>query len=145
MHHTDSGPGGKRYNVLGVTSCNVLQPPLLYCVFEGTLDTALFEQFVVSWLGRGEFFPGDVLVIDNATVHARGVEFDALRAHFAMRGVSIVPLPVYSELNPIELIWRGGKQCLPAEFKNKLTATLTAVTHQDVYKVMKKQGYFTDA
>ena len=102
------GPSSKRLNIIGMTSCapGRHRLPLEYAVVEGSLDCERFAEFVLGWIAFGCFVPGDVLVIDNASVHLAGDGLELLRQVLAEHGVELVRLPTYSpNLNPIELIW----------------------------------------
>ena len=72
-----------------------------------------FLEFVVGALERRKLVRGDVLVLDNATVHHGNEIFRALVLLLEAAGVQLVFLPKYSpELSPCE--------CVFAQVKNRL-------------------------
>ena len=148
------GPSTKRHNIIGMTSCAPLRHrlPLEYVVFEGSLNGERFAEIVVGWIAFGCFVPGDVLVIDNASVHLAGDVLEPLGQELAEHGVQLVRLPTYSpNLNPIELIWNTikarlpvprSKECAPAAFLQRLMTVLNTVSFNDIQNAMKRQSYF---
>ncbi len=109
----DEFPNDERLNVLLLTSIEHANAPLFYAVNNGTNDSWSFLQFVIDAVYAGYVVNGDILVMDNASVH-RGVAMcaylDQLVAHV---GAHIVYLPTYSpELNPCEYVFAHMKHWL---------------------------------
>jgi hypothetical protein len=143
-----------RCDIIGMTSCapGRHRLPLTYAVFQGSLNGERFAEIVLGWIASGCFVPGDVLVIDDATVYLGGDELEPLGQVLAEHGVELVRLPADSpNLNPIELIWNMIKtrlpvprshECAPAAFLSQLTTVLNSVTFYDIQSAMKHQNYY---
>lgn len=96
---------GQRVNTIGALSQQGITAAL---IFEGTLTTAVFLQFLLEC-----FMPvltkDNVVIMDNATPH----KAKAIREVLAAKGIRAVFLPPYSpQLNPIEMGWSKVKQLL---------------------------------
>ena len=74
---------------------------ILSCVFQGSTDAALFEDFIeelLQYCGKWPE-PRSVLIMDNASFHHSG----QIEEMCSKVGVKLVYLPPYSpDLNPIE-------------------------------------------
>jgi hypothetical protein len=98
---------------------------------------------VLSCVNYGE--GGDILVLDNSSVHKVGGVLDPL----VLLGVKIVFLSVYSpDFNPVEFVWSKVKACLckvKARIVEVLTMSisevLTAITSADIDGWVKHCGY----
>jgi hypothetical protein len=144
--------GRERHNIIAMTSCapGRHRLPLEYLVFEGSLDGHFFSEIVVRWIAFGCFAPGDVLVMNNSSVHLSGDVLEPLGHVLAEHGVQLVRLPSYSpNLNPIKLIWNTikarlppSKECAPAAFLPLLITVLNTVTFNDIQNAMMHQSYF---
>jgi transposase len=77
-------------------------------VFEGAMNAERFQAYVEQQLAP-TLQPGDVVILDNLSVHkVRGIA-ERIRA----QGAEILFLPPYSpDLNPIELCWSKVKAAL---------------------------------
>lgn len=96
---------GKRVNTIGALSHQGITAAM---IFEGTLTTALFLQFLIECLCP-LLTQGHVVVMDNATPH----KAKAIRELIEAKGARLVFLPPYSpHLNPIEMGWSKVKQLL---------------------------------
>lgn len=88
----------RRYQILPAYAQDGI---LLYRVFQGTTDSAVFEDFIAQLLqhcGRWPE-PKSVLIMDNASFH----HSDRVKEMCHEAGVKLVFLPPYSpDLNPIE-------------------------------------------
>ena len=108
--------------------------------FNRETNTALhFLHFVVSCLGRGHIRGGDVLVLDNASIHSGQGVRRAVVTIFDFLGVRLIYLPTYSpELNPVELLWALVKREMRLHrrdtdtFENALRRAFRTVTLADV-------------
>lgn len=90
--------------IAGWCNRNVLAP----MTFEGYCDTALVEAWVKQFLVP-ELKPGQVVVIDNASVHKSAT----IRELIEQAGCSLLFLPPYSpDLNKIEKFWARLKHYL---------------------------------
>jgi transposase len=70
-------------------------------VFEGTLNKELFAEYLCVCLSP-TLSEGDVLVLDNSSVHTSKLVRDVLEEF----RIKVMFLPVYSpDFNPIELMW----------------------------------------
>jgi transposase len=89
---------GQRYQILPAYSQNGI---LLSRIFQGTTDSAMFEDFIEQLLHHCGRYPqpNSVLVMDNASSH-RSERIEQM-CHAA--GVKLLYLPPYSpDLNPVE-------------------------------------------
>ena len=110
--------------------------------FEGTMTTAVFLYFLQHFLCP-LLKAGDVVVMDNASVHKN----EDIRTLIEATGAKLLYLPPYSpELNPIELAWNKIKQFLRTQKARTLDAlyqayanALTCISQQDA------KGFFNHA
>jgi hypothetical protein len=79
---------------------------LWYRIRRESNDSAAFLDDVIEAIVDGFLVEGDVLVLDNATIHT-GKENDAMADwSWERHGIFFAFLPTRSpELNPIELVW----------------------------------------
>jgi len=77
-------------------------------VFAGAVERKMFDAYVRSMLAPA-LRPGDVVIMDNLSVHKSQAAYDAIQARHA----ECLFLPAYSpDLNPIEKMWSKVKQIL---------------------------------
>jgi transposase len=77
-------------------------------VFEGTLNKELFSEYLRVCLAPS-FGEGDVLVLDNSSVHTSKL----VREVLVELGISVLFLPTYSpDFNPVEFMWAYVKGVL---------------------------------
>jgi transposase len=88
---------------------NVMNP--LYCTLRTNSNTELdFLIFLLQALIAGRLVRGDLMVMDNASVHWGGQTWEIIVALLAQQGVGYAFLPKYSpELNPCELVFNYVK------------------------------------
>lgn len=96
---------GRNITILGTLSCYGLNAVM---TVEGAVDATVFRAYVEQVLVP-TLKPGDVIVMDNLSVHkVFGVE-ETIQA----AGASVIYLPPYSpDLSPIEPCWSKIKQKL---------------------------------
>lgn len=119
----------------GTTACMTL---------EGAADAEAFRAYVHEVLGP-TLRPGDIVVMDNLSVH----KSEATLALIAARGAEVRFLPAYSpDLNPIEKMWSKVKASLrkaeartPSELLNAIASSLAAVTPNDARGWFASCGY----
>lgn len=97
--------------------------------FDGALDRATFDQFVIQILVP-VLRPGQIVVMDNLAVHKSAVA----RAAIAAAGCEVRFLPTYSpDFNPIELAFSHLKHSLrrrqPRTVDEIMAATQAAYPH----------------
>ena len=88
----------KRYHILPAYTQDGI---LFSCIFQGSTDASLFEDFIEELLCHCGKYPGpnSVLVMDNASFH----HSDRIKQLCSQARVQLVYLPPYSpDLNPIE-------------------------------------------
>jgi hypothetical protein len=149
-----AGPHGGSCTVFGVTSihCNG-NYPVLHEVLSGGVTKEYFYDALRRFCEIGVLVPGDILVLDNASVHGRTDSQEYLQLCMTMKhqfGVDLVRLPKYSpEFNPIELVWNMLKQKLrqlpettDAMLPQVIEQVLRSVTVEQVRGAMRGQGYF---
>jgi hypothetical protein len=72
-----------------------------------------FFDFIVHCVKHGALNQGDILVLDNAAIHAGLESYPLLSAFLSSIEISLVFLPAYSpELNPSELVFGFSKNYL---------------------------------
>ena len=108
-----------------------------------------FFAFVEEMVTLGFLVWGDVLVVDNATVHVSKRYWRQIEDYLLGCGVMIVTLPTYSpELNPCELVFARVKGYMRSEcasfydptigrsmsppFKEMLGAALSAISFEEL-------------
>jgi transposase len=104
---------GRRYQILPAYSQNGI---LLSRIFQGTTDSAMFEDFIEQLLHHCGRYPepNSVLVIDNASFH-RSERIEQM-CHAA--GVKLLYLPPYSpDLNPIKEFFAELKAFIKRNWK----------------------------
>jgi transposase len=69
-----------------------------------------FYRCLAALLRDGDIRKGDIVILDNASIHHAWENEDDLRQLFRQHGAKIIFLPVYSpELNPCELVFAQSK------------------------------------
>jgi transposase len=110
----------------------------------GSMTGEIFEAYVEQFLAP-ELRPGDIVVMDNLSVHKLG----AVRAHIESAGARLLFLPPYSpDFSPIEPAWSKIKSVLrkaaARSYDALLDATVTAlraVTRADARGWFAHCGY----
>lgn len=96
-----------------MTKSEDLEYPVVISMRSGSNSQWDFSKFVLYCLGEGHLRVGDVLVVDNASVHNGVDTFEMLVQILHVAGVRLVFLPAYSpELNPTELCFGFVKRYL---------------------------------
>ena len=103
----DSAPNG-HWEALTVLSSIRLDGATECIVFEGAVDRKMFDEYVKTVLAPS-LRPGDIVIMDNLSVHKSQDAYDAIKKKQA----ECLFLPAYSpDLNPIEKMWSKVKQIL---------------------------------
>jgi len=131
----------KRTSVLSTIRIDGTQIPF---VFSGTLNGKLFKEYIDKLLAPS-LFGGDILVLDNSSVHRSNGVLSSLKS----KGVEIMFLPPYSpDLNPIEMMWSKMKNKLrklkarkPEMLVDALNVALNCVSCEDIKNWFKHDGY----
>jgi hypothetical protein len=143
------------YSIIGFCGIDPRTVPFDFYINEGTNDAEDFSDAVEMAVLKGFLLPGDVLILDNASIHrfkeAESLE-DWLWDNFY---ILLIFLPTRSpELNPIELLWH----ILVARLKNwdlngprpyhdaaayAAAEIMTGFTHTDVAACYQKCNYCT--
>jgi transposase len=77
-------------------------------VFEGAMDRAIFDEYITGTLAH-TLTPGDILVLDNLSVHKSPAMQEAVEG----RGAEVRLLPAYSpDMDPTEKMWSKAKAAL---------------------------------
>lgn len=111
---------------------------------DGAIDGELFEVFVREALVPG-LRRGQVLILDNASIHKRA----EVRRLVEACGARVVDLPPYSpDLNPIELAISKIKQFLRSRSERTIAGLFSAIgkaveqiTVNDATNYMRHRGY----
>lgn len=89
------------------------QPVVVSPARETSNNQLDFLEFLLSLIENGYLVAGDILVLDNASVHAGLDSLEMLSDLLCAANVKLVFLPTYSpELNPIELVFMWVKRFL---------------------------------
>lgn len=111
----------------------------------GAVNRAVFDQFVTELLVP-TLHPGDVVVLDNLSVHKSAAAQRAIEAC----GATLIFLPAYSpDFNPIELAFAKLKQHLRAANARTVDTVMAAtreiyprITATDARGFYRHAGYF---
>ncbi len=140
----DTFPNATRLNVLLLTSVEHANAPLFYTINDGTNTAFSFLQFIIDAVYAGYIVRGDILVLDNASVHKGRYMRPFLDDVFAAVGANYVFLPTFSpELNPCEFVFAHMKNWLrrnpmPATtLPRRLMKSLSEITVGDVLMYYK--------
>ena len=94
-------------------------------VVPGSLNGEAFEAYVEKFVLEA-LRPGDVMVLDNLSVHKR----DRVRVLVEERGARILFIPPYSpDLNPIELAWSKLKTILRSKMPRTVDELIDAIAN----------------
>lgn len=103
-----------------------------------------FLVVVLDMLIGGAIIAGDIVVLDNASIHYAAGIAAALDALFDLAGARLVFLPAYSpELNPCELVFAQAKRYLRERrgslpFAFEIIKAFALVTHENVRSYHQK-------
>ena len=134
------------YSITGFCGIALDTPPFSFVMHKGTNDARKFTEFVLNAVVTGFLRSGDVLIMDNASIHT-GCESVALEdVLLADHDIHVLFLPTRSpELNPIEQMWHLLRRRLEAEcvkdgndfstdhVADVAAGIMNAFTHDDVY------------
>ena len=131
----------ERTSIIGVLGLDGVTAPM---TFKGTLNGDLFGGYVEQILAPA-ISPGDIVVMDNYSVHKVTGVLDPIYE----KGAAVMFLPEYSpDLNPIELMWSKMKSILRKlkprtadELENALWQALNSVTCNDIIGWFEHDGY----
>ena len=111
-------------------------------VLTGAMDRAAFDLYIETQLAP-TLQPGDIVILDNLSVHHSARARAAVRA----RGARLLFLPQYSpDLNPIEMAFSKLKAHLRAASARTFEALITALGNIcDLFTPQECQNYFEAA
>jgi transposase len=132
---------GKNLTFVAALTCAGVQAPW---AIEGAMDTVAFEAYVCHVL-LPTLRPGQVVVMDNLSVHKAARIHEAVGAH----GCSLLFLPAYSpDCNPIELMFSKLKAVLrklgsrtQEALLDGLAVALDAILSTDAAAWFRHAGY----
>jgi transposase len=133
-----------RFQRLSVISAVKLDGTNVPFVFNGTLNSELFKEYVDTFLAPA-LSMGDILILDNSSVHrAKGVLDTIIE-----RGVKLLFLPPYSpDFNPIEMLWSKMKSFLRKKkartydtLMEAIRLALINISLDDISAWFKHDGY----
>lgn len=132
---------GKNISILGALSCQGLEAVM---TVEGATDAEVFRAFVTQVLVP-ILQPGDIVVMDNLSVHKVAGIQNVIEAS----GASLLFLPPYSpDWSPIEPCWsklktdlRGAKARNTEALDEAVTAAIDTITPNDAQGWFEHCGY----
>ena len=90
--------------------------PVEYIILEECTSSNLFLIFVRILLEKGMLQRGDIFVVDNCTIHAKGDNVGLQKELFFGRGILMIILPPYHpDFNPMELVFNNLLQRLSSQ------------------------------
>ena len=94
------------YSLTGFCGIDRRSSPIFYSIHDGTNDSTEFQATLLLAIEANWFHHGDILVLDNATIHYGGANSEIEDWLWDMFQIIVLFLPPRSpELNPIELVW----------------------------------------
>ena len=141
------------YSITGFCGIAPDTPPFKFVMHKGTNDAQKFVDYVLNAVVTGFLRGGDVLVMDNATIHTGGDSAALEDVLIDDHQIHVLFLPTRSpELNPIEQMWHLLRRRLEAEcakysdFRTDHVADVAArimdeFTHTDVYSCYHHSKY----
>lgn len=94
------------YSIVGFCGIDVRTTPMRYGIMDGINDAENFSMQILLGVQTGYFLPGDVIVLDRATIHTGGVNESLQDWLWDNFRIFILLLPARTpEWNPIELVW----------------------------------------
>ena len=121
-------------------------------VVEEVGDSILFGEFVGEAMREGVLQRGDILVVDNCTIHNQAENTYLQEVLLMEQGILMITLPPYfAELNPTELVFRALLMCLQAICCNSsknidllkgVREVLANISLRAVKGMYKECGYF---
>jgi transposase len=113
-------------------------------VIEGAVDGEVFQAYVRQALGP-TLRPGDIVILDNLSVHKVAGVAEAIHA----RGAKLEYLPPYcSDYNPIEKLWskiklglRSAKARIVDQIIQAVKDALLTISHADARAWFVHSGY----
>ena len=153
-HKSDAANRKARYNIFAaVTVKTGIRRNVEYLLLEENGDAYLFREFVFHLIAEGALREGDVLVLDNCTIHFGGENSVLEEELWAQFHILMVQLPLYHlELNPTEYVF-GHLVCVlrnkwaratvenEDEFLNLVEKTIDDIPFHVVYNQFKHCGY----
>jgi len=136
---TEPLTGGLSYTMILMTSLNTKSAPFRFTIKPGTNSQVDFLEFFMYLCEKGYLETGDVLVMDNCSIHVADDTFAEFVGVADAAGVKLVFLPKYSpELNPCETVFSKLKNFLRANRLNapwdeEIMFSLSLVSVYDVF------------
>ena len=144
------------YCIMGLLHCNNNKDAayLAFSIGEENHDSFCFREFISVSVASGVLAKGDVLVVDNASIHVSGENNDLDEFLWEEFSILMLRLPTYSpELNPIELIWNLVVMRMRSfTLENNIDVGYTTrdlaicvmkkIRRKDVKKAYNRCGYF---
>jgi hypothetical protein len=142
------------YTIIGFCGIDMRTAPFFFHLGKQTNDSEAFGEAVDDAIARGFLKEGDMLIMDNATIHMYK-ENEVLEEYlWEEYGIFMLTLPTRSpEMNPIELLWNTLVMRMKRFFIDQsdsipicqmATHIMDGFRHQDVFDAFKKCGYIQD-
>ena len=121
-------------------------------VVEEVGDSILFGEFVGETIREGVLRRGDILIVDNCTIHNQTENTYLQEVLMMEQGILMITLPPYfAELNLTELVFRALLMCLRAIRCNSskninllkgVRKVLANISHRAVKAMYKECEYY---
>lgn len=128
----------ENYSTTAIVSVNPDLPPVYFKVRKESNSQYDFAKFLYTAILDEYLLPGDILIMDNATVHHGDDTFLEIMEVLKFKNISLYLLPTYSpELSPIELIFNVVKhhirhRRIKPSLKDAITDAISTITTQNV-------------
>ena len=94
------------HSITGFCSIDERSVPVWYKIRKETNDAVQFKRDIEEAIATGFLLSGDVVVLDNATIHTGGDNYILVEWLWEYFGIFVLFLPTRTpEWNPIELVW----------------------------------------
>ena len=133
-----------RFQRLSILSTMRLDGTQVPFVFNGSLNSELFKEYIENFLAP-TLSSADIVLLDNSSVHKANGVLDSL----IERGVIVMFLPPYSsDFNPIEMLWSKMKAFLRKQkartydtLMQAINLALKAISTDDISAWFGHDGY----
>ena len=124
-----------------------------FVILEECTNESSFFKFLMFLIKRGVLCRGDIIIVDNCSIHMKGDNISLQQALFEEHGILMMALPPYHpKFNPTELVFQTLLSRLCSErarynsinadnFKDAISIEMTDFNLQDVISFYQHYGY----